>query len=263
MRILVVGDSLALHRAPAGQSLDQTWPWQLKLLFRDADVWVRSEPGALVNRVLEQLACFEGSLELFDLVIVQAGINDACPRPMPYALHRLFGWFGHRGLQKAIRRNYARLLKLYSRPWTSETNYRTQLCRIVATVRDASPSTRVLVVPMPRPCKNLVKKIPGSPAAVERYNRIIDEVVTESGSDTVAALAAFVDDCSDEFILADGHHLTAGGHRLLAEHISRFILGRVRGLRQEEVGGRSAPGLLAAPRGHRAPAGSGAGQLAA
>ena len=211
MRILVVGDSLAFHRPWEGQTLDQCWPWLLKTRLPGADVWVRSEPASLVERAVVEVRFFESSLALFDLVIVQCGITDSCPRPIPYWLHCALGRMWDGKPQKFINRKYRSLLRFHHKSWTSEKKFRLSLAEIVSRV---TPTSRVLFLPIVKPCKHLTAKAPGVSDAVGRYNSIIREV---GGHGRV--LNDFHRICTEEYVLDDGHHLNASGHRLLADHI--------------------------------------------
>jgi hypothetical protein len=217
MRILIVGDSLSFTFA--GQTLDQCWHWLLKTSLPQSDVWVRAEPDSRVDTVLAQLRLFQSSLFLFDLVIVQSGIVDSCPRPMPYWVHRFLYKLGNQTLKRLINRNYQTLLHFRRKSWTSEARFRTVVTDIVERV---IPTSTVLFIPIVRPCNRLLWKAPTSVAATERYNAIVRETCEAHGAGRAHVLSGFNATCTGEFVLADGHHLTAAGHRMLADHITAF-----------------------------------------
>jgi lysophospholipase L1-like esterase len=223
MRILIVGDSGAFHRARFGQLLEQAWPWQLRLRFPQADLWVRSQPGCLVDKVVEQVALFGASLALFDFVIVQVGVGDSCPRPLPLVMWNVLRWLGGMRLGKLINQHYPMLLRFYHRSWTSESVFRNSLLSIRTQVHAASTSTRVLFIPIVPPCKHLAAMSAGAYAAAQRYNEIIHEVARAPIGGSAAVLDDFLDECSEDFILEDGHHLTPAGHALLATHVNRAV----------------------------------------
>ncbi|GAC1313680.1 MAG: hypothetical protein NVSMB2_01940 [Chloroflexota bacterium] len=222
-RILVIGDSLSLHRSRDGQTLDETWPWQVKSAVPGAEVWVRSQPASLVQAAVAEIRLFESSLHLFDLVIVQAGITDSCPRPLAHWSHRLLGHVANGALQRLINRHYALLLRLRRKSWTSPADFRAALTDIAARV---TPRTRLMFVPIVPPCKKLSAKVPGVGEAVDRYNAIIREVQATHACGRVTCLTDFGTSCSAECVLDDGHHLNARGHELLAELIARAIATR-------------------------------------
>jgi lysophospholipase L1-like esterase len=219
-RILIVGDSLSFNREHTGQGLEECWPWLLKTSMPGADVWVRSEPASLIDAALAQVRLFESSLALFDGVIVQSGISDSCPRPIPHWLHLILGRLGNGKLQRLVNRNYRLLLRFASNSWTSEEKFRKTLLDIVTRV---TPTSTVLFVPIVRPCKKLTAKVPGSARAADRYNAIIHDVCEEHGAGRALVLSDFEDACSEDHVLDDGHHLNALGHRLLADQIVEVL----------------------------------------
>lgn len=216
-RILIVGDSLAFHRPPFGQKLEECWPLKLKELVPQADVWVRSRPAILVKKVVEEFAQFEDSLYLFDYVVVQSGINDSCPRPMPHFMHVFLGWIGSQFLKKVINKNYKILLKIYCRCWTSEKKYRERLQNLVDRAAKANSKLKVLFVPILPSCKSLAEKVPQSVNSIPRYNSIIEELC--SSAPNAKFLKKFSLALNEDLIIEDGHHLNATGHHLLAKHI--------------------------------------------
>ena len=216
-RILILGDSLAFHRARDGQRLEECWPWLLKAQLRTADIWVRSEPAGLIHRTLAQVRLFGSSLDLFDMVIVQAGITDSCPRPIPYWLHLFLGRLGDGWLQRFVNRHYRLLLRARRQTWTSEDKFRTTLVQILEAV---TPTSTLVFVPIVRPCKKLAAKAPGAAVTAERYNTIIRTVTETYGSGSARVLDDFAAACSADFVLDDGHHLNAAGHRLLADQLA-------------------------------------------
>jgi lysophospholipase L1-like esterase len=223
MRVLIVGDSGAFHRARFGQSLEQAWPWQLRLMSPKTELWVRSQPGCLVDKVVEQVALFGTSLAVFDFVIVQVGVGDSCPRPLPLVVWDVLRWLGGMKLGKWINQHYPVLLRFYHRSWTSESAFRNSLLNIRVQVHAASSSTRVLFIPIVPPCKHLAAMSARAYTAAGRYNQIIHEVAGAPIGGSATVLDDFLQECSEDFILEDGHHLTPAGHALLAKHVNRAV----------------------------------------
>ncbi len=83
LRILLVTDSEALPRSAIGLGLEDTYLYRLE---RAASLWVLSWGGCWIGDITDRALNVASYLPpaTFDLSIIQLGIVDCSPRPVPY-----------------------------------------------------------------------------------------------------------------------------------------------------------------------------------
>lgn len=223
-RVLILGDSMPFYNAHYNQRFEFSWPVLLKTRVPGLDLWPRFIPAILTDDLIGEFTVFEDALGAFDSLIIQIGINDSCPRPFPRFVHRFLTWIGNKKLKRVITKNYARLLRYYCRPWTSEGRFRTNVEAILHAALTQNPTLHVYIVRIPPPCKGLVKKVPMCVPYVGRYNQIL---VSICNSARLAANVHFVDPFEgrdvEELIIEDGHHLSYLGHEVLSAMLADMI----------------------------------------
>lgn len=228
MRILVLGDSLAMPRPRQGQTLDDVWPMRLGERIPGAEVILRARNIATTFEVLQEFGWFSESLDCIDAIVLQVGIVDANPRPFPFLVQRFIAAFASRSVQRWINKHVYRLKFLPWRPWTSERQFRERIEEILRVSMRSNPRIRIALLKIAPAGGHMVQIIKGSAESVARYNAIIDEI---GAAPEFRACLSIADPYSssplpvNEIIIEDGHHLSKKGHELARDAVASALLG--------------------------------------
>lgn len=245
--IRLYGDSLSLPRAQAGIGFADIYP---ELLCRQleaarpglrASVFNRSAGGAPIA-VLEQTYLQDRAYlgpDAAGILILQCGIVDCAPRPIPPAAKALLGHLHARLRQPivwALHRGRPFLLRNGIR-WqaTAPGPFEAGLRRILADASRHCEQVYVLNIAPTVPA--IERHSPGLTRCIEDYNQRLARVAGEFSA-AAAGCAVLVDvhgaitargDVATYVSPNDGHHITREGHRLYAELIAGYELRRTAG----------------------------------
>lgn len=218
LRALILGDSLGAPRPHRGQKLESTWPVLLKTKFPQIDIWQRCRAASMSNEVLKEYHLFSDSIDRFDLLVIQVGIGDCCPRPYPLFLEKFILTYGFRRLHKWLNSLYPTWLKFRSQPWISRREYAANLKQMIDTTRERNPRAMICVVKIGTPHGEFVRKVRNVPAYAAAYNDTLEELCRSYGLDSsVRLLDPYQGFTPEELFIADGHHLTVCGHQAVAQ----------------------------------------------
>ncbi len=213
MRVLILADSLAIPRPHRGQSLEVTWPAQLKKAISSLDIWQRARPASTIYELYEEFNLFSDSLDCFDALVLQVGITDCCPRPDPYFLHRFIAYFCSKRFQKLINSNYQYLLKVRAKPWVSRSDFEKHFRLMIDKSLLKNPKLKVAIIKIGPPCHEFVKKVPAISKFVSEYNSIIDLLAQDANYKAqVKIVDPYTKHAPEKIMIEDGHHLTELGH---------------------------------------------------
>lgn len=222
MNVIVLGDSLSFPRGSKGQTLEQAWPQRICSDTRVDVLWMRAREAATAGIVLEEARqvgrYVEGGAIPFDLAIVQVGIVDCSPRPLPRWLMKRMP--RGRLLQKVVYRIGTR--RKHPRPWVSPTSYASSMAQLATALLKFSKAVVMIEIAPPGP--QLQSKLGDFSELVEQYNSALRTVAHEAGP-RVNSLPM---DPSTGFdtarhLLEDGHHLTSSGHAWLAIQLAAYM----------------------------------------
>ena len=238
--VRLYGDSLALPRHTDGIPFNATFAE----LFC---AWLRSEAGigsvSLYNRsqgggTAPQLARLGTEDTSYfghatpQLLILQCGICDCAPRPIPLGLRRFIG-----RLPGCLQRPVIGLLHRH-RPWLQRhgcvwrhTEAEPFRQAVTTWIRESAEFARaVFVVNITPPTQAGEAHSPGLVAGVEEYNQLLQTSVAFVGSDKVvlvdvhAALLASSGALARCINQTDGHHLTVAGHEFYFAMLKKHFL---------------------------------------
>lgn len=238
--LLVYGDSLSLPRGQSAVSVFDTYPELLREKWgaeghTRAAVLNRSRGGAPIEALYSQFvsdSVYFGA-ETRHILIVQCGIVDCAPRPVPPKVKDRIARF-----PTPLRWAVSRLLH-YTRPallrsglvWrNTEREAFTQVLQDWLT-RAGRIADSIYVINIAPATAALDRHSPGLAASIEEYNTLIDRVVAAPRAVSVHLIDVYrailerrdgLRDCVD----ADGHHITRAGHRLYADLIAQHALER-------------------------------------
>lgn len=209
-RIVLFTDSLAMPREePEVTCYEETYPYFLR---KGYEVFQFSKGGGLMNEFVEQTFYYNQYKP--DVIILQIGIVDCCPRAFSkfeeafFQSNRLLGLvrrlISKSGLSKKIR-NFRRL------SWTPKRCYR-QGCEFFISKFPNSAVYALSIVPS---SNEYEKQVPGISKKIEEYNSILKEVFKQNFID--------ISNIPAEGIMSDHHHLTKLGHQFVYKTILSFI----------------------------------------
>jgi lysophospholipase L1-like esterase len=223
-RILLLGDSLGVPRPYRGQPIDATWPVLLKLKFTSLDIWQRCRAASYSHDILKEFHCFSDSISAFDLVVVQVGIGDCCPRPFPLFFHYIFQTCLSAKANKKINSWYPFLQKIRSKPWISVDLYIRRMKEIADLTLERNPNASVVFIRIGTPCHGLLAKAPGVERYVERYNSALEQLCRSYGEHSrVSYLDPYLGYETEKLFIDDGHHLTVLGHQAVAKALTPWF----------------------------------------
>lgn len=238
--VRLYGDSLGLPRYQDGIHFSATYAelfcaWlRTEQGVKRVSLYNRSQGGATAPQ-LARLATEDNSYfgpAAPQLLILQCGICDCAPRPVPLGLRRLIG-----RLPGCLQRPVIRLLHRY-RPWLQRhgcvwrhTDAEPFRRAVTAWIRESAEFARaVFVVNIAPPTQAGEAHSPGLVAGVNEYNKLLQASVASVGSDRVvlvdvhATLLASVGTLERCVNQADGHHLSMSGHELYFAMLKQHFL---------------------------------------
>jgi lysophospholipase L1-like esterase len=228
VRVLVAGNSVALHVAPHRERREDGS--YVDLLRRELEAI-----GGRVSSVAQQSNMIdEDDLQFMthvqradpDVVILHYGVNEAAPRILP---KRLWMWLkgpqAYSRFKSGLRRVEAKLeptLIRWTRAggWIGPAEFGRRLAYKLDLVRKEA-AARTLVVNIGPPSERMETLLPGMGRAVDRYNAVIEQVCRDRGAGVVDAWGLVKEAGID--IQPDGCHFTAEGHRQLFGKVRALV----------------------------------------
>jgi lysophospholipase L1-like esterase len=219
-QVLVVADSSALPRASARQGLGDAWPQLLAGQDGVGTVWMRARPAVTAPDLAAELSSLAGYFagpDAFDAVVVQVGGVDVCPRALPRRLHAAVDRVP--ACRSFLRANQHRLLERRERPWVSEARYARAVEDIVIRARRFAPL--VVLVEIVSPDGATFDRLRFSEPRVHRYNAVLRAAAERHHG--VVVVPSVSPGEARTHLLADGQHVSAVGHRALAQRIGATL----------------------------------------
>lgn len=234
----IYGDSLSMPRSFDGVCCDQIYA---ELLRNDPTVFGENFHGVVFNRsqgggrIKELYESFRRDLSYISddkdkILIIQSGIVDCAPRPIPLGLRKVIGKLPVRIRSKIgefLHQNRCWLQKIFRFRFTSKTQFRRVLKQWLAT---AGPMfKKIYVINIFPTTKEIDRHSPGLCESIEMFNKIIREQVERSGVKNAVLIdvfgsIAFSKEPVERFVSPkDGHHLTCDGHKL----VKRLVAGHL------------------------------------
>ena len=207
-----LGDSLAFPRndQESSNSVSNSW---VQLAFRKLSfqsLWFRNRGGATSKHVLDEALHLLNYLpdSCKPVYVVQCGIVDSTPRPLPPRAFALLKAFFPRRMPRC-----SLLYSVWGRPWVSIRKFKNNMENLLLKI-SSHPSYKtgggvVILIEIQEPGPNLTK-ITGT-FSVSGYNSILRELGKKFDRTT------FLDVKLN--LHPDGHHLTTESHLELASAV--------------------------------------------
>lgn len=233
--VRIYGDSLSLPRTqdqvPPSTVYSESVREFLVRRYPDKNVSVfnRSVGGATIGELFANYKKDNGYFgEGPTLIVIQSGVVDCAPRPVPLVVRKLIGKLPgplKKRVIKWLHDNRARLLnKGILFRLTDPEAYRKTLVEWIKLAQDKSLA--ILVVNIAPTNDATEDHSPRFKESILLYNQIIKDSVTKSGSKQVQVIDVFSEIESggvDSLILADGHHLTVAAHKIYSEKVCKSL----------------------------------------
>lgn len=217
--VQLIGDSFGTPRgtgADCDVPADQTWPRQVQHALPDDLVAADFRPFRKLTECPELLADAAGCR----LAIVQAGIVDCYPRPLPQSLSRspsLACKLLRRGI-RPVRRAWVNYL--YVTTWSTET----ELVTAVTTILNQSPQRMTGFVTAAPLLREHALHTPGAQEAVFAFNDLLRETVSGFPQGFVIDLhTALLAQGHRRFLSPQDSHLNQAGNDWLAAAVRNEI----------------------------------------
>jgi hypothetical protein len=233
--VRVYGDSLSMPRQSEGVKYFQTYPelllaaWKHQVPESEIALYNRSYSDANAVRLLETYRsdAFYFGRPGGDIAILQCGIVDCAPRPIPPKVRSIVS-----RLPASIRDRFAsfihnnRAAMLRSGLIWRVTPPRLFLKTLTATLNLAAPDfSRVYVINIAPTTPATEARSPGLSESIRNYNSLIEEVVHAVAARNIHIIDVHKLISSEpshiESLISpvDGHHISAIAHRLYADAI--------------------------------------------
>ncbi len=217
-KVLFLGDSLGLPR-PDRQVVDnQTWPSLISESFSSDGLQFYSyfvggaHSGKLLSlRKRGYLAGFDP-----DIVVLQVGIVDCANRALREGTREFISTIpGIRRIVRGfIRLFHRQILSIRNITFVSRKRFESNLIEL----EGMFPESRFIVIPILPASEEYCKKMPRIGNNVSDYNEILNEVFGESFLNSL-----YSDNSIEDLVLDDFHHLSAMGHKIVAEAVSKEL----------------------------------------
>lgn len=246
LRVVVIGSSTVfLTVPPATERGDDVYAgWlqrDLRALGVEAGVVVHSQWHATVREVLPRFEEWVHD-ELPDVVVVNLGMADCQARVLPtWLLRNTMTWLPGQGAVAARYRagvvpRIREPMRHWQRFWAGRVGERASRVRPAVFVRSMSRlvsltvkqcNADVLLLDIDPPNARLLHWMPGLDQRVDRYNRLLEQVVAAGPAGRVQLVrTSSVVAAEPDRLLPDGLHRSAAGHRLVSAHLARVIADR-------------------------------------
>lgn len=217
---LIITDSLGLPRLATNLNYEDTWLYQLAQAY--PHIWQLSGGGITITGALERLTGEAGYLHkgFFGIGVVQLGIVDCAPRPIPQAVRKKvdklplpFKTLAIKGLHHLRPFIQARFGYWQFTPYEV---YQMEYHRLLEQVSHLCVKGIVLEIAPVLPC--VERQSPGISKQIDRYNELVRSEVARFSNLTLITLGDFPAMC-----LTDDVHITRAGHERLWERIRPHI----------------------------------------
>lgn len=162
-----------------------------------------------------------------DFFIINLGVVDASTREIPLWFYRLASSKRDRLIYNVSELFYRNviiklrpvLVKLrFKRSWISSKKYK-KYFEILITTLIKETNSRIIVLPINLANSRVEKALPGSFKNHNKFNNIMKDIARENDQEFIDL--SFLN--SDQHF-PDGIHYSAGGHKIVAEEISKIII---------------------------------------
>lgn len=238
LRLVILGGSVSLIMRPPRQHREQgTYPELV-----EQRLWAAGRPVLVINEATRAGIVSEAILNIHkmvtrhapDIVVLHYGINEVVPRLWPRWLHLflneprpllagfpavLLGNF-NRAINGLVAPMAIKLLSL--RPWYSPQRFCSEMTLLLKMIEKETVAL-IYVVNIAPTTGRIEHRLPGASMKIHEYNEVLATTATKSHAHLIDLYSRLAGE-DMENVVADGIHLTANGHKILAEMLVEQIL---------------------------------------
>ena len=217
MKIIILGDSLALKRPWEGIDEKDTYAYKLK------NHWVIINKSRYANTSFKQLKRIKPDVSKVkaDIFVIQLGIVDCCPRIFTYRqqlflslLNIFFPKLVNFYTNKKSKNRYEKTQKKMI-VYTTQNQFRNNMQKIIDAILQYNKPKKIFLVNIAYPSKSLKEKNYNVQNQITQYNNILSEFQNELIS--IIDIYSFTKNNPDS-LLGD-EHISLTGHDLIADTI--------------------------------------------
>ena len=238
--IRVYGDSLSMPRHQYGIPYYETYPELFKKKLKkkfsgfDVNLYNRSQGGNDIRKLFKTIAkdCayfFNNNLEI---IIIQSGIVDCAPRPVPQRVRLIIEKIKNQFLKKKIisyiHAHRANFIKIKGdKPFrkTNPSDYKIFLDRMIRLLN--GKNNNILLINIPPTFDHLNQRSPGLQSSIKIYNHIIKKTINNINSEDIklADIYTFINNDPNGLkkYISDGIHITKEAHKLYCDLLMESI----------------------------------------
>ena len=224
---MILGDSLPFSRAHKVQMLEDSWPFLIHKYSSGVFVWNRAKGGSTavdVGKELDHLFGYLGQEKQIDLLVIQVGIVDCCPRKNSEFEQRVAST-----LCKIPKIGY-KFSRLYLKCMSSMSkkigidNLKVPLPLFKDAIRNICElgskfAKKIIFVEIIKPCNYLILNEPKIFKYYSEYQELANCIIKGFSNTKIIKWP----DKQADFVLEDGHHLNLEGHSWLAAQLIKEI----------------------------------------
>lgn len=226
--ITIITDSLAMPRVEGDEKIfiQQTWPKLLaqklgnEYVFAEFKERARDTDSLRIEQLFfETITCCKP-----EILMLEIGIVDCAPRIISKQENAMMNrrYFPKPLRQYIIKKRKRQRTKILAKGplnkvYVSPENYRKNLMHFLQKVKEVSPSTTIILLPIVGNFQQLEQKSKGYTANKDLYNNILQEVAQTTRLFYAGDLLNTIQ--QEDFYTLDGYHLTAKGHSQVTDFL--------------------------------------------
>lgn len=235
VKITIIGNSVALRvRPPVKQPDNKNYTGFLEEKWVDTE---KSKQLAVLNLAKGATTVYNTIQNLDDFIrtfpnyfIINLGVVDASNREIPLWFYRLASSKKDTLLVKLANIIYREiiikfrplLVRLrFKRAWISKKKFEKYYTLLVGELLKET-NAKIIVIPINIGSDRIEKQLPGTQKRHQEYNAVMQNV-----ADKFEQRVLDITDLSSDRHYSDGVHYNAVGHKIIADKISKIIIGEV------------------------------------
>ncbi|MBU6234692.1 MAG: SGNH/GDSL hydrolase family protein [Alphaproteobacteria bacterium] len=231
IKVAVIGDSLALTRPTEGLPVENIYPTKLAM-HQNIVVFNRGKSNADTDYFVEAEQLYHSIRNLeCDYYVIHLGICDCSPRifsktekivlqlvaSLPYIGKLSRAWIGVKSRARMYHTKRRRIQNVTAK------NYRTNLLKILETIRESKKVRKVILLNIAAAGPHLTERSYGVAELISQYNDVLATVALENKDIVTVVDVHTYSKSAPERVLPDGHHVDHVTHDYIYKAVYDII----------------------------------------